>query len=172
MTVVPPRLRMMRHFNHHVAMVSYGDDNLVNISDEVIDVFNQLTIAEGYEKIGMKYTDESKSGNMVAYRTLQECAYLKRGFLWDEEEMQWLAPLDFGTILEMTNWIRKDLDPEAATISNLETSHFELHLHGKEFFETWSPRYWNACKHLEQKPRLPTYIELRYDEERKQGRFY
>nr|APG76793.1 hypothetical protein 1 [Beihai picorna-like virus 72] len=169
---VPREFRTMRHFNEHVAMVSYGDDNLVNISDEVIEYFNQLTIADGYEQIGMKYTDESKSGNMVAYRTLTECSYLKRGFLWDEEELQWHAPLDFGTILEMTNWIRQDLDPEAATISNLETSYFELHLHGRKKFEEWRPRYWEVCRHLEQKPRLPLYIELRYDEERKQGRLF
>lgn len=169
---VPQKFQTMRHFNEHVAMVSYGDDNLINISDEVVDYFNQLTIAEGYEQIGMKYTDESKSGNMVAYRTLQECSYLKRGFLWDENELQWHAPLDLGTILEMTNWIRQDLDPEAATISNLETSYFELHLHGEKIFNEWRPKYWEACRDLEQKPKLPLYIELRYDEERKQGRLF
>jgi hypothetical protein len=172
MITVPREFQNMRQFNTHVAMVSYGDDNLVNISDEVIDYFNQLTIAEGYAQIGMTYTDEAKSGEMVAYRTLSECSYLKRGFVWDSDEMQWFAPLDFGTILEMTNWIRKDLDPVAATISNLETSHFELHLHGRRVFEEWSSKYWDACRHLEQKPRLPRYVELRYDEERKQGRFY
>lgn len=170
--VVPRELSGMRHFNEHVAMVSYGDDNLINISDDVIEHFNQLTIARGYEKIGMKYTDEAKSGEMVAYRTLEECSYLKRGFLWDEEEGQYQAPLDFGTILEMTNWIRRDLDEEASTIANVETSYFELHLHGREVFERWRPRYWEACRSLLQKPCLPLYEELRSDELRKQGRLF
>jgi hypothetical protein len=141
MLVAPADFRTMKAFNANVAMVSYGDDNCINISDEVSEFFNQLTIADGYEQIGMVYTDELKSGEMVPYRTLSEITYLKRAFKWDEEEHQYLAPLDLGVVLEMINWVRGDFDLEERTIENMETSAFELSLHGREVFEHWIGKY-------------------------------
>lgn len=170
MEMMPIHLKSMRDFNTHVAMVSYGDDNVVNISDEVIDLFNQITIAEGYSKIGMTYTDESKSGQMVPFRTLKECGYLKRGFVYSEEEMQWIAPLEMTTILEMTNWVRGDEDRLESTLVNIETSAFELSLHGKDVYDTWIPIYNAACRDLPKLPFLPTFAEQRENEMRKHGR--
>jgi hypothetical protein len=169
MEVMPDEYKNMRSFNKHVAMVSYGDDNLINISDAVIEFFNQITIAAGYEKLGMIYTDESKSGDMVPYRRLEECNYLKRGFVFSEDEMKWLAPLDLSTILEMTNWIRGDDDPLECTLVNVETSIYELSYHGEEVYDFWKRKYFNACKSLARMPHIPLYREIREEEMRKYG---
>jgi hypothetical protein len=170
MTQAPPDMRTMRAFNTHVAMVSYGDDNCVNISDDVIAWFNQLTIAEGYAKIGMTYTDETKSGEMIPYRSLSDISYLKRKFVWNEEEHQYVAPLDFSVVLEMTNWVRGDFDLEDKTIDNIETSAFELSLHGQEIFEKWIDKYRIATASFDRRPTLLTYFEYRTVEAVKYGR--
>jgi hypothetical protein len=112
LTVMPREYQTMKAFNEHVAMVSYGDDNCVNISDAVIDRFNQLTIAKGYEEMGMTYTDETKSGDMVPYRSIDEIGYLKRSFKWNADEHQFVAPLELSVVLEMINWVRGDFDLE------------------------------------------------------------
>lgn len=168
--VVPEDYQTMRAFNQHVSMVSYGDDNCVNISPEVIEFFNQVTIAEGYARIGMTYTDETKSGEMIPYRSLSEIAYLKRTFVWNEEEMQYVAPLSLDTVLEMTNWIRGDMDCEQRTIDNIETSCFELSLHGREIFEKWTRKYIDATRNFRVRPMILTYDEYRKVEAVKQGR--
>jgi hypothetical protein len=170
MLVAPADFRTMKAFNANVAMVSYGDDNCINISDEVSEFFNQLTIADGYEQIGMVYTDELKSGEMVPYRTLSEITYLKRAFKWDEEEHQYLAPLDLGVVLEMINWVRGDFDLEERTIENMETSAFELSLHGREVFEHWIGKYKQVTRTFEKRPLFLTYDEYRYVEAIKYGR--
>lgn len=169
MLIVEPGMRNMKEFNKHVSMISYGDDNVVNISDEVIDVFNQVTIAEGYEQLGMTYTDELKSGKMIPFRELSEVGYLKRKFVWDKDEMQYLAPLDLNTTLEMVNWIRGELDAEEATRLNLEASAFELSLHGKEVFEEWIQKYRNASRYFEERPMFLSHFQYRYEEMVKYG---
>jgi len=170
LTVMPPEFQTMRSFNEHVAMVSYGDDNCVNISDAAIDHFNQLTIAEGYKEMGMTYTDETKSGKMIPYRSIDEIGYLKRGFKWDEEEHQYIAPLDLSVVLEMINWVRGDFDREERTIENMETSAFELSLHGREVFEHWIGRYKQATRGFQMRPLFLTYDEYRFVEAKKYGR--
>jgi hypothetical protein len=170
LTVMPEEFKTMKAFNDHVAMVSYGDDNCVNISDTVIDHFNQLTIADGYQEIGMTYTDETKSGNMVPYRRLDEIGYLKRGFKWNEDEHQYVAPLDLSVVLEMINWVRGDFDREEKTIENMETSAFELSLHGREVFEHWTGKYKQATRGFQTRPLFLTYDEYRFVEAKKYGR--
>jgi hypothetical protein len=165
-----PIMQSMRMFNKHVAMVSYGDDNVINISDEICERFNQLTIAQAYATIGMIYTDEAKSGEMVKYRDIESVAYLKRKFVWNPEEMMWVAPLAMETVLEMTNWIRGDLDQELSTSVNLETSAFELSLHGKETFDFWIKKYIHASRDFVDRPCFLTYDEYRKSEAVKYGR--
>jgi hypothetical protein len=170
MIVVEKERRTMKEFNRCVAMVSYGDDNLVNISDDVVDQFNQITIAQGYATIGMTYTDESKSGDMIPFRSLSECSYLKRSFIWNADEHQWVAPLELGVVLEMINWIRGDLDTEEATATNMEASAFELSLHGEEVFDKWISKYKDASRDFFQRPFFFTYSEYREVEAVKYGR--
>jgi hypothetical protein len=163
-------MRSMKMFNKHVSMVSYGDDNVINISDDICERFNQLTIADAYATLGMVYTDEGKSGEMVKYRDIENVAYLKRKFVWSEDEMIWLAPLSMDTVLEMTNWIRGDLNQEASTSENLETSVFELSLHGKKVFEEWLPKYIKSSRAFAERPKFLTYNEYRHSEAVKYGR--
>lgn len=170
MLVMPKEYQTMKLFNKHVAMVSYGDDNCVNIHDDVIALFNQLTIAAGYLEMGMIYTDEAKTGVMIPYRTLSDIAYLKRTFTWSEAEHQYLAPLSLDVVLEMVNWIRGDFDTEERTIENMETSAFELSLHGKTTFEHWIEKYRNAAQAFERRPLFLTYEEYRDVEAQKYGR--
>ena len=170
MTVMPQEYQTMRAFNKHVSMVSYGDDNCVNISDEVIELFNQLTIADGYTTMGMTYTDEEKSGEMIPYRSIAEISYLKRRFVWDEQEHQYLAPLDIGVVLEMVNWVRGDFDHEERTTDNLETSAFELSLHGKQTFAHWTAQYVDASRNFMTRPLFLTFEEYRTVEAQKYGR--
>lgn len=165
-----PQMQSMKMFNSNVAMVSYGDDNIVNISDAVCEEFNQITIAQAYATIDMIYTDELKSGDMVKYRDLSSIAYLKRKFVWDKNEMQFLAPLALETVLEMTNWIRGELDQESSTSENLETSAFELSLHGREIFDEWIGKYKIACRGFSECPKFLTFDEYRLSEAVKYGR--
>lgn len=152
----------MKDFNENVSMISYGDDNVLNISDRVVDYFNQHTMSECFSEIGMEYTDELKSSaaDAKAFRTLEEVSFLKRKFRWDEERQSYTAPLDYSVCMEMVNWIRGELDPEEACCINCQTSAMELSLHGRNVFENSTKMIKRAClSSMTRQPMILTYEE-------------
>jgi hypothetical protein len=121
------------NFDDHVSMVSYGDDNVVNITDVVSAVFNQETCTQAYASFGMTYTDEAKSGVIVPYRNISEVAYLKRGFRQEDGYVR--APMSLDTVMETPQWYRDCPDSLLACKMNLENSLMELALHPEEVFD-------------------------------------
>lgn len=137
----------MFDFDKHVSLVSYGDDNIYNISDEVSDWFNMHTITSAFAEIGMIYTDETKDLTKVPpkYKTLEEVSYLKRGFT-PNKHGRWLAPLALDTILEMPNWCRGGLDLQEGTKVNCENAIMELAMHDEATFDKWTQVIENAYR--------------------------
>jgi hypothetical protein len=150
----------LSNFSKYVNMISFGDDNVLNINDLVIDRFNQLTIAEGYAQIGMTYTDEGKTGEMVKYRSLDDVKFLKRGFRY--EDGVFLAPLELDVVMEMCLWVKTDVNVVDNTITNVETAMRELSLHPKEVFTKCKADLLQACrKRLPRQPETLTYEDHR-----------
>lgn len=152
----------MKDFRENVAMISYGDDNVLNISPSVIEWYNQHTLSEVFATIGMEYTDELKNSaeNALACRKLEDVSFLKRKFHWDPERFLYTAPLEYGVCMEMVNWIRGELDVEEACAVNCQTSAMELSLHGREVFERSVDLIRRACiECMNRQPQLLTYDE-------------
>lgn len=156
--VVPKKWRNMKSFNEHVSMVAYGDDNLINISEAALEFFNQLTITEGFARIGMTYTDEAKTGNIAMRRTLDDVTFLKRSFVKDG--FRWKAPLDLDTIDEIPKWIRKSPSDEQATTDNIESAQMEWALHGKTVYEQRKQMVDEACRKAEMANPMMTFWEV------------
>uniref|UniRef100_A0AAT9JFN1 RNA-directed RNA polymerase n=1 Tax=Periplaneta americana dicistrovirus TaxID=3032227 RepID=A0AAT9JFN1_9VIRU len=127
----------IQNFGEDVSMVSYGDDNVLNISERIIGWFNQETISREFANIGMIYTDETKTGAIVPKtRRLEEILYLKRRF--EYRDGVWLAPLELTTLLEETNWIRGDIDRVGCSKLNCEIACMELGMYPIEVFTEWT----------------------------------
>lgn len=147
-------------FDKYVNMISYGDDNVLNINNKVIDDFNQVTIAKGYADIGMTYTDEAKSGEVVPFRTLSDVKFLKRGF--HEIDGTILAPLELDVVMEMCQWVKTDFNTVDNTIANVETALRELSLHPRSIFDAHSKDLISACRRvLPRQPMIYTYEDYR-----------
>jgi hypothetical protein len=133
--------RFVRHAN-------YGDDDLYNIHPEIIDWFNQLTMTEMFKEIGMTYTDEAKTGELVKSRKLEEVAFLKRKFRWDAEEARWRCPHSLDVILEMPMWVKKGANVYSLTAEVLEEAVHELAQHEKSVWDQYIGRFLEARKLL------------------------
>jgi len=144
-------------FRRYVRHLNYGDDDLWCISDKIVAWFNQVTITEGYKELGMKYTDEAKTGDIVPYRTLFEVNFLKRTFRWDENQARYRAPLAMETIKEMAMWNHGTIDSYELTASILEDAVRELAQHDKKTFETELPIFEKAARIIGE--RYPVYFE-------------
>jgi hypothetical protein len=161
MSIVSVEYANMKEFGRHVAMVSYGDDNIINISDVCSKFFNQITIAEGYKILGMTYTDEDKSGELVAFRSLSDISFLKRRFRKVEGSSLYRSPIAMDTILEMMNWVRGSSELLERTVENVETAMLELSLHDDDVFEEVSAKVRRACEDLSVRPKILTLHEYR-----------
>lgn len=129
-----------RSFWNECGIVAYGDDHIVSIPANRIEIFNQLTIPDLFQKIGLSYTMEDKEAVATRpYRSIYEVSYLKRSFYRDEEKARWLAPLALETVLETPMWMHRCPDPELQTIENLEWACKELALHKEDIWRQWFP---------------------------------
>nr|QJI52216.1 MAG: nonstructural polyprotein [Dicistroviridae sp.] len=130
-------------------LVAYGDDHIISIPENRLEIFNQFSIPQYFKQIGLSYTMEDKDAEVTRpFRELHEINYLKRGFERDEDG-HWLAPLALATVLETPMWMHKCPDPRIQTIENLEWALKELSLHKKEVWEQWAPRLWKELVELE-----------------------
>lgn len=120
-----PDMATLLHYAKHVRHNNYGDDDVWNISSEVLDWFNQDSVSWAYAQIGMTYTDEGKTGETVTSRFLSEVRFLKRAFVWDSEAVRFRAPLTLDTIYEMPMWTRGLIDQMEVTGTTLRQAAYE-----------------------------------------------
>jgi len=149
------------NWSRYVRHLNYGDDDLYNIDPEICSWFNQITMAEAFEEIGMTYTDEAKTGSMVATRELHEIAFLKRKFRWDDAQMRWRAPHSMDTITEMAMWIKGSKNIYELTAETLEEAVHELAQQERAVFDEFIPVFEEARTKI-----LPrsNCVYLTYDE--------
>lgn len=153
----PIGMKSMVSFAANVAMQSYGDDNVINVSP-TCDWFNQMTITEGYKALNMTYTMEDKSGASVLFRTLPEISYLKRSIRKTEEGL-WVAPLDLTTILEIGQWVHGDLDPMSLCVGNMANALEELAMHGQTIYDQHATTFRTVARSQHIPLLVPSYRE-------------
>ncbi|UHR49765.1 MAG: RNA helicase [Hangzhou hydrellia griseola dicistrovirus 1] len=158
-----PQWMSMKWFRKFVAMIAYGDDNELNISEEVIDFFNQETISEIMKEMKHEYTDEAKSGNIVKSRLLEETFFLKRGFRFSPELQRTVAPLKIEVIYEMLNWTRNTIDPDVILMSNIETAFREIVYHGRDEYNKLRNGIMKLIDDLPAIPQILTYEQYLHD---------
>ncbi|APG77931.1 hypothetical protein 1 [Beihai picorna-like virus 81] len=155
-------LPLICDFTDKVSMQTYGDDNVLNVSDEVIEWYNQETITEKLAEIGLTYTDEAKTGTLVPYRHLDDISYLKRRFVMNSYGF-YQPPLDLSVCYEMPNWIRTGAGgPKYATYVNCDAAIKELYFHGRRIFDDARLKLQNALRKEGIFTRLWTFEELRH----------
>lgn len=146
-TINNPDMHSLKAFSKNVRMVTYGDDNIISVSPAA-QFFSQKEVTVQLAKLGLTYTDETKSGEDKGFRPLEEVNFLKRAFVWDKEFCRYIAPLEFDTVLEMTNWVHGEVDQHSNASQILEMSAIELAIHGEAEFEKWAPKYRKAAEKL------------------------
>lgn len=130
-------------------IVAYGDDHIVSVPEWATNVFNQYELVGLFKQIGLSYTLEDKDAVVNApYRSLNDVSYLKRKFLWDDDKRQYLAPLSLETILETPMWVKKCVDINLQTTTELENSLKELSLHPQFVWDSHIESFKHCAKLL------------------------
>nr|QKN88949.1 MAG: hypothetical protein [Picornavirales sp.] len=144
MVKIHPRYATVDAMFKHLRFVTYGDDIIMCVSDEVVPYFNNETLHLFFKSYGIEYTDARKTGTIQPFCDLSEATFLKRSFLpHPYAPHYYLGALDKVSIEDCANWINKTIDEESASV---EASYACLQLaYG------WGPNYFNWVRNQLQK---------------------
>jgi hypothetical protein len=152
-------------FQRYVTMISYGDDNVINISSGITSWFNQQTITEALAELGMTYTDESKSGATHSIRAITEVTFIKRSFRFDLQLNRFTAPLPYDVIMAILNYTSKarTTDPLDLEMQQVQSVLTELAQHGRTVFKSASEEiqraYLTRCRRAIQNAGYAHYLQ-------------
>lgn len=139
---------MTTRFKEFVYLCVYGDDNILNISDEVIGKFNQDTISRTMLDIGMIYTNENKDGNVAKQRPLSQVSFLKRSFRFEERLGKYVGPQELDSILFVPYWCKNKAMLDDITLCNVEFTYTELSLHGDFIWDSHADKIRSSVKQV------------------------
>ncbi len=161
-------------YDSDVSAVSYGDDNVVGISDRAVSWFNQQTIALAMTQFGMVYTPETKPSKdevvIFTSRSITEVSFLKRKWRYEPYVDKIVAPLELSVILEIPMWTKRTFEAKKIVEDNVRVAIEELSYHPEDVFNMWAPRILKAsAEHIGFVPPLQSWeanlrlMELRAD---------
>ncbi|BBL52501.1 polyprotein [Persimmon waikavirus] len=144
-------------FFQNCGIVTFGDDNIISASDEILEVFNLRSVARWLSDYGIRYTDDAKRPieESEPFQEILTCTFLKRGIKRIGAVFQ--APLNKNSIEEQVHWIRECDDRDGALWQNLNNALYEAHLHGREYFNDLLHRVEVALESVLLEAELPSY---------------
>jgi hypothetical protein len=124
------------NFKKHVHLITYGDDNSMGISIR-IPWFNHTSIQKVLADIGVEYTMADKLSVSVPYIHINNCSFLKRSWVFDDEVGDWLAPLEETSIHKsLTAWVPSGtICAEEQMVAVISSANSEYFFHGHEVFQ-------------------------------------
>ena len=124
----------LSNFWTNVSAVTYGDDNVSNVSPDYADKYNQLSVAQALKKeFSVNYTPGNKTGEYVNTMSLSEVTFLKRSFV--ERDGSWLCPLELDSFLYTCYWCKNKKLESTIMLDVLENALLELSMHDPD---TWA----------------------------------
>lgn len=154
-------------FNDEVNLLTYGDDNIMNISPN-IPWFNHTSISESFETLDIVYTMADKDAESIPFISISDATFLKRTWWMSPDLNCHVAPLDHESIEKMLMiWVRSKAIPEEAQgVAVISTALREYFYYGKQVFHEKTQLFKKLIAHLEwenwvEDSTFPTYKQLR-----------
>lgn len=138
---IDPLMAQFHNMMKHVWFTTYGDDLIINVSDEAIQYFNNVNLQKVFKCLGISYTDDSKSTDTIRpWCSLSEATFLKRYFIPHPIRQNVVCgALEKNKLEDIPLWITKTDDEEEATrvvaVQTLLLAH------------AWGPTYFNDLRH-------------------------
>jgi len=128
-------LKECHSFKDNVALMTYGDDNIMGVSDET-PWFNHTSVQSELATFGIVYTMADKESESVPYIGIDNCEFLKRKWRYDDHLGHHACPLNMASILKsLTVWTpSSSICAEEQFVNVVVSANMELFFHGYETF--------------------------------------
>lgn len=123
-------------FKTNVSLMTYGDDNIMGVSDSV-PWFNHTALQNELAIFGIVYTMPDKESESVPYVHIDTCEFLKRKWRMEPLIGYHACPLNISSILKsLTVWVpSSEICAEQQFVEVMVSANMEAFFHGKETFQ-------------------------------------
>lgn len=126
-------------FHEKVALITYGDDDVMSVKDDITHLFNQLTITKELADIGQVYTSASKGEHVEPFTEIETIDFLKRSFKVHSVLGQRVGALAEPSIEKSLTCAKRPKKGQMESVAqimagNLRQALFEYYLHSPELF--------------------------------------
>lgn len=152
-------------FKKQVALLTYGDDNIMGISREVTN-FDHTVLVQYLAEIGVTYTMADKEAESVPFVSIRDVTFLKRGWRYDPDVGSHVAQLEHDSIAKaLTMHLpSSEVCDEAKAVQSLEGALYEYFYYGREEFNRRRQMFLEIIAECELEPyvtrELPFFDEL------------
>ncbi len=152
-------------FQKHVALMTYGDDNILGVSKEITN-YNHTVLVEEFAKLGIRYTMADKDAESVPFLNIKDTSFLKRTWVFEPELNSHVAQIEHASIDKMLlKYVpSKVLCPEAHSIEVINCALREYFYYGRKTFEEKRIMFYDVMKEAQiiefLQYELPTWSEL------------
>jgi hypothetical protein len=122
-------------FTEHCFPCTYGDDHVIGVTNEVKEIFNQVTLQKKFAEFGAIYTDPHKNAEMSKWVSFDEIRFLKRKFV--EFQGFYLGVKELDDVLDILSYVRHG-ENDANVVMAVNSVVFELWKFGKEVYDEWT----------------------------------
>lgn len=131
-----------KDFKEHVALMTYGDDNIMGVSGQA-PWFNHTAIQKVLGDIDIGYTMADKEAASVPYIHISQANFLKRVWRWDDDVGAYVAPLDRSSIEKMLMVCvqKANVSAEYHAVQVIGTAVREYFWYGKKEFEEATEKF-------------------------------
>ncbi|WAB51680.1 polyprotein [iflavirus 1] len=97
----------LQAFRRNVRLITYGDDIVMSVSDDIKEWFNTYTLHNSFKNNYIAFTDASKSGIPQPFIPFNEVTFLKCYFILHPNLNKYLPGLEKYSIEDCCNWVTR-----------------------------------------------------------------
>lgn len=134
-------------FKENVNLMTYGDDNIMGVSDAV-PWFNHTSVQDELAKFGLVYTMPDKESLSVPYVHIDTCEFLKRKWRFDPILGYHACPLNLSSVLKsLTVWVpSSEICSEQQFVEVMVSANMEAFFHGRDVFDFYHKFFMNILE--------------------------
>jgi hypothetical protein len=127
---------LIQSYFEDVVTIVYGDDSITSISPRC-GSYNHTIKRDELAKIGIVFTMADKNAESIPFIHLEDASFLKRSFVYNEEDDIWCAPLEESNIINaLMIWVEsKNLTKSEQAWAAMQSSIREFFFHGRSKFD-------------------------------------
>lgn len=123
-------------FKEKVVVYVYGDDAIMSVDPEWLELFNGVTINRYFEEHDIVATGADKDDKIQRTTPLSQATFLKRGFARHPiRHGEWLSPLNWESVVSATQWVWVSANIKESTYINCEAALLQAHGHGPKTYK-------------------------------------